>query len=636
MATQSPNSRSEPDRLKIVIVGHVDHGKSTLIGRLIFETSSLQDGRYEQIAAQCEKRGMPFEWAFLLDALQAERDQGVTIDTTQINFRNAHRDYMIIDAPGHTEFLKNMVSGAANSEAAVIVIDAEEGVCEQSKRHGYLLHLLGVDQIAVAINKMDLVGYSQARFNELDSEYRSYLAELGIEPTYVIPVSAKNGDFIASGSTNMPWYRGPGVLAALEMFNPGPTLSTLPLRMPVQDIYKFDDRRIIVGRVDSGTLKLGDAIIFSPMNKLATVASFENWPGFQKTAQEQEEAPAGMAVGITLSEQIFVERGHVISHTESPPILTNLFQANLFWLGDVPAEPGNRYLLKINTGEYQVEIKEIEQVVNTADLSRTKSKLVEKNSVAEVVLSTRALIAVDAFNENPATGRFVLVDDYRIVGGGVISSDGFVDQRQKFEVKSTNLNPVAGRITPQMRSAVNGHKGGVIWFTGLPSSGKTTLALELEQRLFASGHQTFVLDGDKIRGRLNADLGFGPEERSENIRRVSEVAALFSEAGFIVISAFISPFDDDRIRARAASGERFNLIYIEADKATCESRDPNGLWEKARQGEIKDFTGVDSPYDVPTNPDLVINTQIFSTEECVERLVEYVDGIFTPLNNSSE
>ena len=613
------------EQLRIVIVGHVDHGKSTVVGRLFYETDSLPDGKYEEIMAQCKKRGMPFEWAFLLDTLQAERDQGVTIDTTQIRFRTARRNYMIIDAPGHKDFLKNMVTGAANSEAAVLVIDAHQGVGEQSKRHGYLLHLLGVDQITVAINKMDLVEYSERRFNEIEREYRAYLAELGIAPTYVIPVSAKNGDCITAASENLPWYKGPSILSSLEVFKPRPRLHDLLLRMPVQDIYKFDDRRIIVGRIETGTLRVGDRILFSPMNKIANVASFENWEGLKNDVRLQTEASAGMSVGITLNEQIFVERGNVISHQEDPPALTNMFRAKVFWLSDTPTELGSRYKLKINTAEYQVAVRDIEQVLDTDDLSRSPAGRVEKNEVAEVILRAMAPAAVDDFTLNPATGRFVLVDHYRIVGGGIINMDGVVDQRQRFEVKATNLHPVEGRVGPEQRSSVNGHNGGVLWFTGLPSSGKTTLALELEQLLFAKGYQVFVLDGDNIRGRLNADLGFGSGDRSENIRRVSEVASLFADAGIIVISAFISPFHDDRERARAAIGDRFHCIYIEADPATCEMRDPNGLWKKARQGEIRDFTGVDSRYEVPRNPDLVINTSTLSIEECANQLLDYVE-----------
>lgn len=619
-----PRDEEVSDQLKIVLVGHVDHGKSSLIGRLFHETNSLPDGKFEQIQKQCAKRGMPFEWAFLLDALQAERDQGITIDTTHIRFRSAKRDYMIIDAPGHKEFLKNMITGAANSEAAILVIDAQEGVCEQSRRHGYILHLLGIDQISIAVNKMDLVGYSQHRFDEIELEYRAYLSKLEITPTFVIPVSARNGDCIANQSPNMPWYNGPSILGSLDTFKPKPTLRGLSLRIPVQDIYKFDERRIIVGRVESGVLAVGDSILFSPMNKVARVATIENWTGFRNDQERKTEATAGSCVGITLDDQIFVERGNVISHTDSPFILTNVFRARLFWLGNNPLKVGSRYKLKINTAEYDVEVKEIEQVLNTDDLSLRPAEQVVKTSVAEVVLKTRALIAMDDFTDNPITGRFVLVEDYQIVGGGVVSLKDSVDQRPNFEVKGTNLHPSDDRVDQNQRNILNGHKGQVIWFTGLPSSGKTTLAFKLEQLLFAKGYQVFVLDGDNIRSGLNSDLGFGHDDRSENIRRVSEVSSLFADAGFIVISAFISPYANDRDKARAVSGDRFHLVYLDTDAETCEMRDPHGLWSKARRGEILDFTGVDSPYEVPNNPDIVINTGVISPEECANQLLDYV------------
>ncbi|MFQ6027469.1 MAG: adenylyl-sulfate kinase [Dehalococcoidia bacterium] len=630
MATDTPSdwqqTSSELDReqLKIVVVGHVDHGKSTLIGRLFYDTDSLPEGRYEQIRDQCRRRGMPFEWSFLMDSFQAERDQGVTIDTTQIRFQTAGRDYMIIDAPGHKEFLKNMVSGAANSEAALLVIDAHQGVGEQSKRHGYLLHLLGVDQVAVAINKMDLEGYSQERFEAIREEYLAYLQGIGVVPTHVIPISAMEGDWVVGPSANMPWYEGPSVIEALEHFSPKPKLDDLPLRLPVQDVYKFDERRIIVGRIESGTLRVGDEILVSPMNKVARVVSFESWEGFQGDQSPQTMACANESVGITLDEQIFVERGDVISHQEAAPLLTTAFRANLFWLGDAPLEVGNRYKLKINTAEYPVEVTAIERVLDTDDLSLRTAEQVEKNGVAEIIMQARGLATLDEFSLNPLTGRFVLLDGYRIAGGGTVDLTGFADQRRHFVVRSTNLHPTEDRIDSRQRSLVNGHLGAVLWFTGLPSSGKTTLALELEQQLFARGHQVFVLDGDNIRSRLNADLGFDPQDRSENIRRVGEVAALFAEAGMIVIAAFISPYNEDRERARVAAGDRFHCVYIQADVATCEGRDPHGLWRMVRRGEISNFTGVDAPYEVPVNPELVINTRDYSIEQCVDQLLSYV------------
>ncbi len=625
LAVKPEAQSTEREQLKIVIVGHVDHGKSTLVGRLFHDTDSLPDGKFEQVMAACKKRGMPFEWSFLMDSLQAERDQGITIDTSQIWFKTPKRDYVIIDAPGHKEFLKNMISGAASSDAALLVIDAKEGVREQSKRHGYLLHLLGVRQIAVAVNKMDLIGYSEAKFKKIEKEYRAYLKSIGVKPTFVIPISGREGDCIAGASANMKWYRGPSLVQALDHFSITPPDSALPLRFPIQDVYKFDERRLIVGRIESGKLSVGDELVFSPTNKSARVASIEEWPGGKFTGKTPSTAGAEASVAITLDDQIFVERGQLASHSKAAPFLTNLFRGKLFWLGREPLAKGNKYLLKINTTEYQVEVKEIEKIVNTDNLKIAAGGNVERNSVAAVVFRVRGLIALDNFAENQKTGRFVLVENYQIVGGGIIDVKGFQNLRSGRKVKSTNLHVVENRITPLERNLANGHKGGVLWFAGLSGSGKTTLAGELQQRLFARGYQVYVLDGDNIRRGLNTDLGFTPKDRSENIRRVSEVAALFADAGIIVITAFISPYKNDRDHARAAAPNAFHSVYIKADLQTCEKRDPKGLYKKARAGEIKDFTGISAPFEEPENADLVLDTGKKSIGECVGMLIDYVE-----------
>ncbi len=655
--TEASHSR---EQMKIVIVGHVDHGKSTLIGRLFHDTDSLPDGKVDEIKALSEKRGMPFEYSFLLDALQAERDQGITIDTTQIWFKTNKRDYVIIDAPGHKEFLKNMVSGAANSEAAVLVIDAAEGVQEQSKRHGYLLSLLGVKQIAVAVNKMDLVDYSEEKFKQIEKEYREYLLGVGVEPTYVIPISAREGDNIVTSSharhperaqrvegshekqnklegasprigradsgndegSNMPWYTGPSILEALDHFQLKPADTELPLRFPVQDVYKFDKRRIIAGRIESGTLRVGDEIMFSPINKVVTVNSIENFNGPELT-----EVSAGMSVGITLSEQIFAERGNMISHLEQMPVLTNVFKTKLFWLGDSELKEGNRYLLKIGTAEYRAEVKSIDHVVDTDDLKVEGEKgSLKKNNVAEVTFRVKGLASLDNHADNEITGRFVLVDHYRIVGGGIIDvSDADNKRSNVATIKARNLTPSTGEISPMERWLTNGHKGGVMWFSGLSGAGKTTLARALEARLHAKGYLAYVLDGDNIRSGLCSDLSFSDADRSENIRRIGEVAALFADAGVIVITAFISPFKKDRDDARIAAKGEYHSVYIKADVETCAKRDPKGLYEKAKKGEIKDFTGVSSPFEEPDNADLVIDTTEKNIDESVEELVAYVE-----------
>lgn len=610
------------DQLKIVIVGHIDHGKSTLVGRIFHDTGSLPEGKMEQITAQCKKRGMPFEWSFLMDALQAERDQGITIDTTQIWFKTARRDYCIIDAPGHREFLKNMITGAAASEAALLVIDAEEGVREQSRRHGYLLHLLGIRQVAVLVNKMDRAGYAQARFEAIVAQYGAYLKSIGVENAGFVPISAREGDMVVERGGHMAWYTGPTVIETLDAFRNLAAPTAQPLRFSVQDVYKFDERRIVVGRIESGRLQVGDTVLISPSNHKIRIKTIEHFGGGEKT-----QAEAGESIGVTLEDQLFVERGNVISHADHPPALVRKLQARLFWLGRHPLVKGKRYKVKINTAEFPAELLEVRHVIDTEALSEHATETVERNQVAEVVFGLRGLAAVDDYNSMPCGGRFVVIEEYDIVGGGIVSLQGASDLRSAArEVKSSNITDVDLRISTHQRALANGHAGGILWFTGLSGSGKSTLALELQQRLFNKGYQVYVLDGDNIRQGLNADLGFAPEDRSENIRRVGEVAALFARAGVIVITAFISPYREDRNRARAAAPEYFHNIYIKADVATCEQRDVKGLYKKARAGEISDFTGISAPYEEPENPELTVDTRQNSVEEAVVQLMEYVEG----------
>ncbi len=621
-----PQEMEDPNRdsLKIVFVGHVDHGKSTLVGRLFHDTGSLPDGKFEAIQAMCERRGMPFEWAFLMDALQAERDQGVTIDTSQIWFKTAKRDYVIIDAPGHKEFLKNMVTGAAAADAALLVIDAAEGVREQSRRHGYLLHLMGVRQVAVAVNKMDLADYDKARFDDIESEIRAYLHDIDVTPISVIPVSGREGDNIVGRSATMPWYHGPSVVQALDAFDSVTVPVDQPLRLAVQDVYKFDQRRIIAGRIESGGLEVGDTLMFSPANKAAKVQSIEAW----NVPTAPTAATAGRSVGITLDEQLFVERGAVASHLDDLPIETDVFRAHLFWLGREPLQIGKSYKLKLNTTEAQVTVQSIDRVIDTTDLSHRESQNVERNAVAEVTLRSRGMLALDEFRNFPRTGRFVLVDGYQIAGGGIVSMEGYADQRGMITVKATNVQRVEHEITAEDRAQKNGHAGGVLWFTGLSGSGKSTLSVAVEQGLFDKGYQVYVLDGDNVRHGLNADLGFSPEDRAENIRRVGEVAALMARAGFIVLTAFISPYRSDRDRARVAAGDAFHEVYVEADLQTCEERDPKGLYKKARAGEIADFTGISAPYEVPSEPELAVDTAANDIQACVDQVVKYIESQF--------
>ncbi len=612
------------DQLRIVIVGHVDHGKSTLVGRLFHDTGSLPDGKLDAIKAMCERRGMAFEWAFLMDAFQSERDQGITIDTAQIWFQTKQRDYVIIDAPGHREFIKNMITGASSADAALLLIDASQGVQQQSRFHGFLLNLLGIRQVAVLVNKMDLVGNAEARFAEIRHEYTDYLAGLGVAADLFIPISAREGHNIARRAPELGWYEGPTLVEALDGFGPAQRQIDLPLRLPIQDIYKFDERRILVGRIESGRLAVGDEILFSPSNKTTRIASIEAW----HVPAPLVAAQAGQSVGITLEEQLFIERGAVASHAVEPPIETSVFRGRLFWLGREPLVVGARYELRLGALATDATVQAIEQVFDIDDLSQHAGDQVPRHGVADVILRTRQLVCLDEANFLPRTGRFALSDGHNIVAGGLIDMDGYPDQRSIVTVKSQNLHSVAHRVSADARTARDGHRGGVLWLTGLSGAGKSTLAMALEQDLFRRGYHVYVLDGDNVRQGLNANLGFSPEDRAENIRRVGEVAALFANAGVIVITAFISPYRADRGRARAAAGAAFHEVYVEADVATCEERDPKGLYRKARSGEIAEFTGVSAPYETPERPEMVVDTRHADVEECVANMVDYVKRNF--------
>jgi|AGTN01.1.fsa_nt_gi adenylylsulfate kinase (apsK)/sulfate adenylyltransferase, large subunit len=608
---------SDSAPLRIVVVGHVDHGKSTLVGRILNETGALPEGKVEYLKEVCDKRGMPFEWAFVMDALQAERDQGITIDTSQLRFHSGTRPVLIIDAPGHKEFLKNMITGAASAEAAVLIIDAAEGLQEQTRRHGYLLHLLGLTQIAVAVNKMDLVAWSEARFQEVEAEIRAYLAGIGVTPTHVIPVSARGGDNVKTRSANAPWYRGPTILEALDGFQIAASATELPLRLPVQDVYKFDQRRIIAGRIESGRLKVGDRLVFAPSGKSARIASIEAWAGDDISVLS---AGAGQAVGVTLDEPIFVERGQIAHVGEDAPVHAYSIRARVFWLGREALTLGTRLKLKLATAEYPVEVAAIERVVDTEDLAQHEAREVGRNAVAEVVLRSRAPMALDPFSENARLGRFVLVQGYDIVGGGIIA--------ESVGGESLNLTEVEHKVTPEARSQANGHRGGVLWLTGLSGAGKSTIAMELERRLFLRGWQVTVLDGDTVRQGLNGDLGFSEADRAENIRRVGEVSHLFAKAGMLVLSAFISPYRADRAKVRAIDPQAFREIHIATDLEECERRDPKGLYKKARAGAIAEFTGVSAPYEAPESPDLKLATSGRTVDEAVAELQAYVEAEF--------
>lgn len=574
---------------------------------------------------------MEFEYAFLLDALLEEQEQNITIDTTQIQFRTAKRPYVIIDAPGHKEFLKNMITGAASADAAVLLIAANEGVREQSRRHGYLLSLLGIRQVVVAVNKMDLVGFSESVFNSVVSEYQAFLSQIGLTARTFVPISARAGLNVAERAPRqgiesdavgaMPWYAGPTITEMLDQFEGPKAVHDRPLRFPVQDVYRFDHRRIIAGRIETGSLKVGDSLIFSPNNKMSTVASIENWQGTRR-----DRAAAGESIGITLTEQIFIERGHVGSHEADAPIESNRFKARLFWMGKRNLPIGERYKLKLVTQELDVEITSIEKIIDASTLEDVAQgrNYIARNDVAEVTLQTRGALVMDNAEVNALLGRFVIVDQRQVAGGGIIFGGVYTDRAR---IKSKNIFWSEGEVTADRRALRNGHRGAVIWLTGLSGSGKSTISQALERELFNMNMHVYVLDGDNVRHGLNSNLGFSPEDRVENIRRVGEVARLLADAGLITITAFISPYLIDRRRAREIAlegGVDFVEIYISAPVEVCEQRDPKGLYKKARAGEIKEFTGVSAPYEAPEAPELTLHTDLETLEESVARVVEFL------------
>jgi bifunctional enzyme CysN/CysC len=605
--------------LRVVFVGHVDHGKSTLIGRILHDTGSLPEGKIDEIKKACAAEGMEFEFAFLLDALLEEQKQNVTIDTTQIPFRTPRRRYAIIDAPGHKEFLKNMITGASSADAAILLIGANEGVREQSRRHAYLLSLLGIKQIIVVVNKMDLADFSEARFNEIERDYRKFLAELGLEARAFIPASAKEGENVARATMKMKWYCGASVLEALDLLEPQKPDVDLPLRFCVQDIYRFDERRIIAGRIETGTLRVGDQLVFSPANKSSVVATIERW-----NAPVNGPAVAGDSIGITLSEQIFVERGYVASHENETPIETNRFHADLFWIVREPLRVGHFYDLRLATQDVKCQIVSIEQVMDSSTLE-TKSdgrEQLERNEIGQLTIQTRGPLVIDNHDRIPNLGRFVIVDDGRICGGGTILGGVYTDRKV---TKSKNIFWTEGKITARQRAMRSGHRGAVVWLTGLSGAGKSTIAQALERELFHRAMHTYVLDGDNIRHGLNSNLGFSPEDRVENIRRVSEVARLMADAGAVVITAFISPYRMDRRRAREIALEgnaEFIEVFVDAPLEVCETRDPKSLYKKARAGEIRDFTGVGAPYEAPEDPEIVVRTDEQTVDESVAIVLE--------------
>jgi len=580
---------------------------------LLHETGNLPDGKVAELRAISERRGVPFEWSFVLDALQSERDQAVTIDTTRIWLRARDRDIVLIDAPGHKEFLRNMVTGASGADAALLLVDAREGVSEQTRRHALLLELIGVPRAVVAINKMDQVGYDVRRYTAIRAEIEALLERAGVVATAFVPTCARDGENLAvSGSPRMAFYEGPSVLEALAALPARALDAREALRIAVQGVVRRDEQRVILGRIESGELATGSEILISPGRRVARVASLEVWP-----AREKVTARAGESIGFTLDGPFFVDRGDVISDARHAPTLGTSFRARLLWLGARPLRAGAAYRMRFGTRTATVEVDAVERVIDIESLAGGDG-VARTNDIAEVAFSSVQMLPLDVVAEHPGLARFILLDGLDIVAGGTILS------AQDVRV-SGDLVPVRHLLDARVRARRNGHLGAVVWLTGLPGSGKSTIAMEVERRLFEDGAHAYVLDGDNIRSGLNRDLGFAPDDRHENIRRVGEVAALFADGGTIAIAAFISPYRADRAAARRAAGAGFHEIYVKADVATCEARDPKGHYAKARAGALPGFTGITGDYEEPRAPELVVDTTALSVEAAVDAVLAYVE-----------
>jgi bifunctional enzyme CysN/CysC len=541
---------TEPEvqqRMSIVIVGHVDHGKSTVIGRLLADTHSLPEGKLEQVRAQCELNSKPFEYAFLLDALKDEQAQGITIDAARVFFKSRKRHYLILDAPGHIEFLKNMITGAARAEAALLVIDAAEGVQENSRRHGYMMSLLGVRQLAVVVNKMDLVGWDRGVYDRIVREYGAFLDQVGIRPACFIPVSARGGDNIAESSPNLPWYQGPSVLGALDAFRSEAAPVDRPFRMPVQDVYKFtkqgDDRRIVAGTIDSGSVSVGDSMIFYPSGKKSRVKSIE---GFNRAVQNQAEA--GWAVGFTLQEQIYITRGEMATlESQTRPQVTTRLRVSLFWLGKEPMVKRKEYLLKLGTARVTCRLEDIIRVMDASTLDATSQRLViQRHDVAECVLKLDRAIACDLADDIAATSRFVIVDDYEIRGGGIVRealADRQAAVRDRVLLRNYKWEPSI--IQPERRAEKYNQKAALILVTGEQEADRKGLAKALEGKLFEDGKVVYFLGIGSVLYGVDADIERKPENRLEHMRRLAEIANLMLDAGIILVVAAAELTQDD-------------------------------------------------------------------------------------------
>jgi bifunctional enzyme CysN/CysC len=600
--------------LRFITCGSVDDGKSTLIGRLLYDSKMLFEDTIATMEADSRKwgtQGDSIDFALLVDGLAAEREQGITIDVAYRFFSTERRKFIVADTPGHEQYTRNMVTGASTADAAVVMIDARKGVLVQTRRHSYLVSLLGIRHVVVAINKMDLVDYSEKTYQRIVDEYRAFAKQLGLNNVTFIPVSAFKGDNITTPSEKMTWYRGSTLMGYLETVEVDEArMQRLPFRMPVQWVNRPDlDFRGFSGTVAGGKVRPGDRIRVQPSGKESTVSRIVSFEG------DMPEAVAGQSVTLTLSDEIDISRGDLMSEASAPAGVADQFETTIVWMNDEPLLPGRFFLLKMGAQTVTASVMEVKYQVNVNTLEHVAAKTLGLNAIGVCTLNLDRPIGFDAYGDNRDTGGYILVD--RLTNATVAA--GLIHFALR---RSQNIHVQHVDVDKAARNRLNGQKSCVLWFTGLSGAGKSTIANLLEKKLHAMGHRTYLLDGDNVRHGLNKDLGFTDTDRVENIRRVAEVAKLMVDAGLIVLSAFISPFQAERRMARSLVKEdEFIEIHVDLPLAVAEQRDVKGLYKKARRGELKNFTGIDSRYERPEAPELRLSTDTISAEQSVDQIV---------------
>ncbi|NLP64857.1 sulfate adenylyltransferase subunit CysN [Paraburkholderia sacchari] len=603
--------------LRFITCGSVDDGKSTLIGRLLYESKMLFEDQLAALESDSKKvgtQGGELDFALLVDGLAAEREQGITIDVAYRFFSTDRRKFIVADTPGHEQYTRNMVTGASTADVAILMIDARKGVLTQTCRHSYLVSLIGIRQVVLAINKLDMVGYSKEVFDRIVEEYRAFAKQIGIEQFVAIPMSALKGDNITAPSENTPWYHGPTLMGFLETVEiDNDVVQRGAFRMPVQWVNRPNlDFRGFSGRVVGGSIKPGQRIRVLPSGRESTVDRIVTFDG------DLDKAVAGQSITITLRDEIDISRGDVLSTSEEPAPVADQFEANIVWMSDEPMLPGRPYLMKLGARTVGLTVSAPKYKVNVNTMEHLAAKTLELNEIGVCNLHLDQAVAFDPYEANRDTGGFVVIDRLTnaTVGAGMLH---FALRR------SQNIHWQAIEVNRDAHASLKGQKPAVLWFTGLSGAGKSTIANLVEKKLHTLGRHTYLLDGDNVRHGLNKDLGFTEADRVENIRRVGEVSRLMVDAGLITLVSFISPFRAEREMARSLVGSgEFIEVFVDTPLGVAEKRDPKGLYKKARRGDLKNFTGIDSPYEAPDNPELRIDTTAVTAADAAEQIVEYL------------